>query len=492
MITRGRYVVGGVPIELTPEEFRAAVTAARYDLARQDFVEFLAYVMIEEVIVRAGEAYHGGAIPFERWPHLVERARAWGSGQSEVILKARQLGLSWLAAAYALFVAQRKGARVLLLSKGEMEAFELLAKARFIWDHLPEGMRLPLEVDNDGELTFKAGGTIRALPSTKNAGRGFTATLVIGDESAFHVWAAENYKAYRPAVGDGGQLLLLSTANGVGGFFYDQWQVALRRGGEPEPGAVRAVFIPWNARPDRDAAWLARERAAFEGMPDEFRQEYPGTAAEAFVQLTGLVYPMFDAAIHVLDAPPVPWEGCLYRYIGYDLGGGDPTAIVAAGVYRDSYAMPRVHVYSSFYKRLGAPTVLEMFEWMANWDRPDAPVTWVEADPKDAVVEQSLAALGLRTRTADWSRGKGLGVVAQYLEQGWLTIDQSCYEGIAEFASYRWATRVDVNSKDRYATGTPFDHHGDFLDSVRYALMGIYRDLLNERGATVAYSEVIL
>lgn len=53
-------------------------------------------------------------------------------------------------------------------------------------------------------------------------------------------------------------------------------------------------------------------------------------------------------------------------------------------------------------------------------------------------------------------------------------------------------TRIDPNSKDRYATGTPHDHHGDLLDALRYCLMGIYRDLMNRRQNRTAYSDVNL
>lgn len=481
--------------------------------ARLDFVAFLGFVQIQDVH-GTGEHVEEAidAIKFDLWPHLVERAQSWQAGTDEIVLKARQLGLSWLAAAYALFVALKPGKNVLLLSKGELEAYQLLDKVKFIWEHLPPALRLPLEVDNEGELAFQGGGDIIALPSTKDAGRGFTASLVICDEAAYHPWAVQNYKAYRPTIADGGQLIILSTANGVGGFFYDQWEKATRQqrtlrsikaGSAPELAenaavvrmltlALLPVFIPWHARPDRDHFWLEKERQTYVGDPADFTAEYPATPEEAFVRLTGLVYPMFSEEKHA-KPEPVPWASCHYRYAGYDLGGGDPTAIVLLGCYRDKHGYERVHQYAEYYRTTGAPTVEEMADFLLPWHE-NAPFTWVESDPKDAVVQESLAATGLPCRTANWERKLGLGLVAMYLGNEWLTIGEHCLNSIFEFEGYRWLTRVDPNSKDRYATGTPVDHHADGMDARRYALVGIYTDQMNARGDNWAsvYQEVVL
>lgn len=497
-----------------PEVADAFEQAVAFELARLDFVAFLDFVMIQEVEVNAfGERETGDAIKFELWPHLVERAKSWQSGRHEIILKARQLGLSWLAAAYALWVGLKRGAKVLLISKTEDDAFELLDKVDFIWEHLPEELKKRKEVDNEGELRFDEGGQIIALPSTTDAGRGFTATLVIADENAFHMWAQQNYKAYRPTVADKGQLLLISTGNGVGNFFHQQWEKATRAqrqlqsiqlGQAPaeiadNEAVVRMlqlallpVFIPWFARKDRDDFWLEKERQNYVGDPMDFLAEYPATAEQAFVRLTGLVYPMFDEEKHVLAEEPVPWEQCHYRYAGYDLGGGDPNAIVILGCYRERNGYERIHQYAEFYQagRLGAQAFLD---FLLPWHEV-APFTRIECDPKDVQFEETLAAAGLPTRTANWKRQEGLGLTAMYLENGWLTIGAHCINSIHEFEGYRWLTRVDPNSKDRYATSSPFDHHGDAMDARRYALVGVYADQMNARGENWAraYGEVLV
>lgn len=490
---------------LSLTERRALIEQARLLAARWHFPTFLEFVYLEQVILRPGQdPESAGPMKMELWPHLLERARAWQGGDDEVILKARQLGLSWLAAAYACFKGLQPASRVLLLSKTEDDAFELLAKVEFVYEHLPEELKRPLETDNKSTLQFEGGGIVRALPSTQNAGRGFTARLVIADEAAFHMWASQNFKAYRATVADGGQLIILSTANGVGGFFYDRYMFArrmevlrsqLERGvaGEgfdsPEVRdavhrAPHAVFIPWYARPDRDRFWLERERMQYTGLPEEFQQEYPANEGEAFVQPTGLVYPQFSQDEHVLDADPVPWDQCLYRYGGYDLGGGDPTAIICLGVYRTPDGVERIHQYGQFYKRLGAPTVDDLAGFFLAWHE-FAPFTHIEPDPIDATVAATLASHGLPVDTSNrFSRQERLGIQAYYLEQRWLTIGAHCLESIAEFYGYRWATRVDPNSKDRYKTTTPHDHHGDAMDARGIALTAYYYDAMARTGAS--------
>lgn len=476
---------------LTREDGIVAAWAA----CMESFPTFLRLVMIAERRRDAsGVPTDGAAVRYERWPHLMQAAEDWQAGGHEVVLKARQLGFSWLAAAYALWVALRQpGAVVLLISQTQPDAVELMRKVQFIYDHLRvDRWVIPATARcNTQDMEFIGGSAIRCVPSTSRGGRGFTATLVIVDEAAHHLFAQANWLAYAPTALDGGQILLISTANGPTGFFADRYRAA-----EAAPdGTFHARFIGALARPDRDEAWLERARASFEGIPAMFPQEYPLTPGDAFVQPTGLVYPEFSRDRHLVKPSSVPkWEECLYRYLSYDLGGGDPTAIGALGVWRGPNGY-RAHLYAYYYRPrgMGPPDIAEMAAWMHQWHRADAPVVHVEADPKDAVVEQSFAALGLPTRTADWTRKTGLSTVASWLRDGWLSFPSSCPELIREFESYRWITRVDPHDRSKYETATPFDNHGDLLDTLRYALMGAYRDLMNQRdGFTKVFSGVKL
>lgn len=154
-----------------------------------------------------------GIIPFEPWEHLVELLDAFETHREVIILKARQLGVSWLCAGYALWtVLFKEGARVLMLSQGETEAVELLNKVRFIHSYLPDFLRLSKGKDQEQIITFPAlHSEVRALPSTEKAGHGYGATLVIRDELERHPYAEENFAAVAPSVDAGGKHIDLST-----------------------------------------------------------------------------------------------------------------------------------------------------------------------------------------------------------------------------------------------------------------------------------------
>lgn len=442
---------------------------------RRTFLQFLEVVQVE------ADGEEGGLIPFELWQHLYDAAVRWSSHTkespaSEILLKARQIGISTLAEAYGLFVAMERHGNVIVLSKSLDDSVDFGRKVQVIYDALPIEWREAWTTRNTKQFAFAGGGRIQFKAPSRDAGRSTANALVIVDEAAFQLFAGLNYRAYRPTISAGGQLLVISTANGVSNWFARTWQKS-KAGKMP----YRVVFLKWSVRPGRDQAWYDNEKASFEGDPDDFAQEYPSTEAEAFIAKTGIVYPQFAEQLHMRDGDPVPWEDCLYRVVSTDYGGGDPTAISLWGVYRDpTTRMLKMHGYGLGYWKTGAVTVDEMYGVIAPWHER-AKLTIGQCE-HDATVNASLSGLlgrkGLM-QPADKARGDGLGIVAMFLAQGLVTFNAKAFAAIVEeFSSYRWLHRVDPNDKDRYATGTPHDHHGDILDTLRYAAMYIYFDLM--------------
>jgi len=433
---------------------RAFAMLATEELCRRNFIDFLDFVKL-----RSDDPLNPVVTKWQPWPYLIEQAQAWASGASEIDLKDRQLGYSWLVAAYADWKA-RNGAMVALISKGQLEARELLAKTAFVETHLPEWMQVGATIRVD-DITYPSGGKVMASPSTPDAGVSFTFQVVIMDEAHFHPYAAQNYAAIRPTISAGGQFIALSTADpglGPNGWFpLVYW--ASKRG---ETGYT-ARFIPWSVRPGRDRAWLERERQAYEGLPEEFDAYYADTDAQAFVARSGLVYPMWNEAKHV-RSEKVPLVQCRRIVAGVDLGGGDPTAVVILGLDANHH----VHQYGEFYRR-GPVPVEEIGGFLSHYNC-DA----IECPPEQATVTATLVSqFGLPAHAANNSRKDGFNLTATLLENDRLTIDPSCVNSIAEFPGYRWRDAVDPNDKTRYATKTPVDHHADAQDARRYAVMEI-------------------
>lgn len=501
----------------SPEQESLVWQARLTEAVGGSFEAFLHFVAIQDIRggserlpwLPEGSPLERGAIRLQRWPYLMKRARAWERKDSEVILKARQLGFTWLAAAYTLFCALAPGARALVISKGLRDAYAFLERVQFIHLRLPAELRPNLTIDNFGQKAFAGGGEILALPSTKDAGRGFTGSLLVFDENAFHVWASANWRAARATVADQGQTLVMSTGNGASGHFHDlyrqaegwerelaemarQLAVAEDAGDEVTSRRIRGamealrravltpVFVEALERPDRSEEWLEAERRVYVGLADEFNAEYPRTVEHAFIQLRGLVYPQFDPDIHVVEGPhPVAWERCDLRWAAYDLGGGDPTAIGFYGAYRRPGDVWRIHQYAEWASR-EVLSAERAYSIMQPWHER-APLNHVACDPREPTLQQTLRQVyGLPAEVANWARGEGLGLVAAWLDAGTLTISGECEESIREFGVYRWLEKTDPNDKQRYATSTPAWTHGDHHDARRYGLVWAHYVLLGE------------
>lgn len=212
------------------------------------------------------------------WGWQLQLLAIWVVTRLVVVLKARQLGVSWLAAIYALWFAMRRpGQVVLLISQRQEDADKLLEKVAFIWEHLP-AWRVEAKV-NVRSITLENGSEIEAMPATANIGRSRTANLVVLDEHAYQGFARKILLALKP-VAEKGQILSISSGNGQGAL-HSQLYLAAKAG----TNGWKAVFIPATAHPDRKAAdWHERNRAELSQLSDaEYAQEYPENDVEAIV-----------------------------------------------------------------------------------------------------------------------------------------------------------------------------------------------------------------
>ena len=247
--------------------------------AKGSFVNFLQYVTILE------PPPNGGPIPLQMWPHLLTMANAFMEFRLLVQVKAKQIGASWEAAALALWMAMyHEGASIPMYSKGEFQAKDLLAKCKFIYDHLPPHLQVALKGEGSTqELVFPSmDSRIIALPSTKAAGIGVTSPLVIMDEADFHEWLAEAYDtAAKHTVDAGGMLYMLSTINPDNSMI-SAFKTIVRAAGDRKVGenGFARFFFPYDVRPGRDQAWYDAGYAAALDKAT-FLKNYPRNLEEA-------------------------------------------------------------------------------------------------------------------------------------------------------------------------------------------------------------------
>ncbi len=238
----------------------------------------------------------GGWLPFRLWPAQRTVAATLQQRRLVVMLKARQLGVSWLVTAYGLWLMLfHPAATVLLFSKRDTEAVHLLSfRLRGMHTRLPRWMQAKeLVVDNVHELRLSNGSAALAFPTT--GGRSYTGTLAVVDEADYVCGGGGDLEdvldAVKPTIDAGGRLVLVSTVDkSAPGSAFKRIYEAAKAG---ENGAVgngyAPVFLPWTARPDRTAAWyegVKRDIWARSGSYDSLYAEYPATDVEALAPLS--------------------------------------------------------------------------------------------------------------------------------------------------------------------------------------------------------------
>lgn len=245
---------------------------------KRDFPKFLKYVRIQE----PGEL----SLEYELWPHLIDFFKHLRTEKLIDLIKSKQIGISWALAVYALWkIMTVLGMSVLELSRGQVESQALLAKSKIVFHNLPEWIKkqpsYALEYDSTEKFGFKAlHSRITALPSTEVAGIGETAGLVIHDESDFHEYYEVNLSHTRATVVDSPdrQLVSVSTVDKTkpDSYFKRHWKAA--NTGE---NGFKALFYPYNVRPNRDEAFYNAMVRENEATPWVVEANYPKTVEEA-------------------------------------------------------------------------------------------------------------------------------------------------------------------------------------------------------------------
>jgi hypothetical protein len=294
------------------------------------------------------DATVGGWVPFRLWPEQERTLRTAQENRWVVILKARQLGLTWLVLGFALWlVLFHPEVMVLLFSRRDDEAVDLLKnRLRGMYDRLPVWLKVRSFVtDNDHEWELCNGSRVLAFPTT--AGDSYTASLAIVDEADLVPDLDRLMRAVKPTIDGGGRMILLSRAN------KSKPQSAFKKiytGGREKLNGWAAVFLPWFVRPERDAAWYEAQKSDIlhrTGSLDDLHEQYPATDTEAlaFRTLDKRIAPTWleqcfspakPAFIppHLVQQPPaipglviykIPVNGKRY-VLGADPAEGNPTS----------------------------------------------------------------------------------------------------------------------------------------------------------------------
>lgn len=189
-------------------------------------------------------------IPFKLKPAQLLLDRSTRQARKHVILKARQMGFStYVEARFLAKCMTVNGTHAAVVSHEKEATMRLLRRVHFFLDNLPDSAAIvPREFDNKYEITFPKTHSSFYLGTAgaRAFSRGDMITDFHGSEVAFWEDPQRIMTGVTGALTPDAEVFLESTANGMGGFFYNVCQKAelALLGKAVSPYLFH--FMPWN------------------------------------------------------------------------------------------------------------------------------------------------------------------------------------------------------------------------------------------------------
>ena len=192
-----------------------------------------------------------GKVNFNLYDFQEKSLESFMQHDYNIVLKARQLGLSTLTAGYALWMMTfQPDKNILVIATKQETAKNLVTKVRVMHANLPGWLKQPCVEDNKLSLRYKNGSQIKAVASSEESGRSEALSLLIIDEAAFIDKIDTIWGAAQQTLATGGRALVISTPNGVGNFFHKTWV-----GAEDGTNDFNFIKLHWSVHPERGQEW---------------------------------------------------------------------------------------------------------------------------------------------------------------------------------------------------------------------------------------------
>jgi hypothetical protein len=196
-----------------------------------------------------------GVIPFKTYPFQDDCIKHFEEHRFNIVLKSRQLGLSTVSAAYAVWLAlYQKDKNILVIATKLSTAVNFIKKVKVIVESIPKYLMMCTYDTTMQSVTFSNGSQIKAIPTSPDAGRSEALSLLIVDEAAFIDKFEDVYTGLYPTLSEGGSAIILSTPNGVGGLYHNLWI-----GAENGANDFNPIKLMWYVHPEHDQKWFDKE-----------------------------------------------------------------------------------------------------------------------------------------------------------------------------------------------------------------------------------------
>lgn len=393
-----------------------------------------------------------------------------------LILKGRQQGMStYIGARNYKATTTQFGKSAFIVAHEQKATDNLFAMVKRYHEHNPLGVSTG--ATNAKELIFDRldGGYKLATAGTQDVGRSNTAQFLHGSEFGFWQNAQMHLAGIGNTIldehGNGSEIILESTGNGLGNAFHLMWQEA-----EAGHGDYISIFVPWfwqaeyraPVRPDFELSsdgvlyqlaygldmeqmqWRANKIATYgDGFEWLFDQEYPATAALAFQ--TSTMNPLISPNRVMAAVNSKYRDEFAPLIIGCDpAGDGDGSSDRTAIVFRRGRMVFRVE----YHERLSTMQIAGKLAGYWNEFMPDAMFVdkgGLGAGIYDRLIETNVPVIGVNSaeRADDPERYENKKAEMWWLMKEWFEDAPCRMPNDAALIADICAPQPDVSSNGR-------------------------------------------
>lgn len=196
-----------LPKNLTREEVKIL------DLVVKDVFYFSNFIYVINPV-------HGKVL-FNLYPFQKSVLYQFIKERFNIILKFRQAGITELISMYCLWLAMyHPNKKINIISIKDTTAKKVLKKIKYMYKNLPEFLQVPIVNGRPGEfgsssvMEFDNGSFIESIPTSSEAGRSESLSLLVIDEAAIVRWASQIWAAAFPTLSTGGSAIINSCITG--------------------------------------------------------------------------------------------------------------------------------------------------------------------------------------------------------------------------------------------------------------------------------------
>jgi hypothetical protein len=214
-----------------------------------------------------------GLVNFELYPYQQKMFNHFMENRFSIVLACRQSGKSISSVAYLLWYALFSPEKTIaILANKGATAQEMLGRVHLMLENLPFFLQPGCKALNKRSIEFSNNSRIVSAATSGSSIRGMSVNLLYLDEFAFVEKAADFYTSTYPVVSSGKdtQIIITSTANGIGNMYHKLWEGAIQKVNEFIP-----FRVDWWDVPGRDDEW--KQKTISNTSQLQFDQEFGNT-----------------------------------------------------------------------------------------------------------------------------------------------------------------------------------------------------------------------